>query len=440
MLLLAVAIPMEGQSHAEEMNESQQEEGRITSEAAQHEIKELHPLEAFLKKGEYTFIPLPAFAYSHNESYWIGALMPILKEDAGGHVGTIIAPQYLYNRLVRQTVTGNYYRYPSDTAQYEITGSFSEKVARDIDFRYRDVGVGGGRYIIGGQVEWFKNPFARFFGFGNRAQEQRETNYTSRETIVNLTSGINLNPDFALLFTERYRDVRVENGVVESLPSTKQLFGRVSGIEGAQIIGHRFTLFYDTRDHRRTPVKGSYITISGEYNQNLKHDEANRWWRYTLDARTLIPHAGGRLIFVLHFLLDGVIGEKLETVPINQANGEQRGIPFYERPMLGGENTLRGFGQNRFISNTALLFNVEERILVKELEIFGYAIGLECAPFIDLGRVQRTNPGEKLNLKHWQVNPGIGVRLLARPYIVGRADFAYGRDGFNTFVGLDYPF
>jgi hypothetical protein len=427
---LTAWLTLIGTVDAEEVHEQRPPEEPPASVKPEPPAREQDPLESFLKRGDYTFIPLPAFSYARNEGSWVGALIPVVKENADGHIGTIIAPQYLYNHLVGQTVTGSYLRYPSDTAQYEINGLFSEKIPRDIDFRYQDVGAGGCRFIIGGQVEWLKNPFARFFGFGNHASEQRETNYTSRETKVSLTGGINLTPDLGVLITERYREVEVQNGVVDSLPSTVQFFPRVAGIDGAQILGQRLTLLYDSRDHQRTPVKGSYITASGEYDLNFHSNEPHRWWRYTLDARTLLSHGQGRLIFVPRFLLDGVVGDK----------GEHHGIPFYERPMLGGENTLRAFGQNRYISNTAILLNLEERILVKERVIFGHAVGLEIAPFVDMGRVARNPPWQKINLQNWQVNPGIGVRMLARPHIVGRADFAYGRDGFNAFVGLDYPF
>ena len=438
--VLTVATPLGGKARAEAIHESGQSEEQPASPKTEPRTREPDPLESYLKKGDYTFIPIPAFAYNRNEGYWLGGQAWILKEDARGRLGTLIVPQYFYNRLVGHTITGNYFRYPSSTAQYEVTGSISEHLARDIDFRYKDVGAGDGRYIIGGQVQWFKDPLDRFFGLGNRAQEQQETNYTSEEIKVNFTGGIKLTPDFAVLFTERFRSVRVEKGIVDSLPETRQLFGQVAGIEGAQIIGHRLTLRYDTRDHQLSPTKGTYITASGEFNQNLKHEDPNRWWRYTIDARTLIPHAQGQLIFVARFLVDGVAGEKLEAQPTSQAEEAQRGIPFYERPMLGGETTLRGFGQNRFISNSALLFNFEERILLKEREIFGYVIGMEIAPFLDLGRVQRVNLWEHLILKNWQVNPGMGIRLLAKPYVVGRADFAYGRDGLNAFIGIDYPF
>jgi outer membrane protein assembly factor BamA len=402
------------------------------------EPEQQRALASFFQKGAYTFIPIPAFSYARNEGYWIGALVPTLKEDQKGELSTIIAPQYLFNPLVGHTGTLNVFRYPSDTAQYELTASLSERIAQDIDVRYKDVGAGGGRYIVGAQANWFKNPFERFFGFGNRAPDLRETNYTSQEGLVKLMAGINCNPDLALTLTERYRDVRIQQGIINSLPQTKDVFGRVAGIEGAQIIGHRLALVYDTRDHQRTPTKGTYVTLSGEFNQNLSHEEENQWVRYTLDARTLLPHGDGRYIFVPHLLLDGVVGNQLQSLP--SGTSERRGIPFYERPMLGGEHTLRAFGQNRFISNTAMLVNLEERVLLKEVQIMGYALDLQVAPFLDVGRVQQQSLGDKFNLRHWQVNPGVGLRVLAKPHIVGWADFAVGRDGFNAFVGIDYPF
>ena len=370
--------------------------------------------------GRYTIIPLPAFSYARNESYWIGALLPILKSNARDEVEDILAPQYLHNRFVGETFTLNYYGYRGDTIQYRAVGSYATKVERDVELSYKDTAIGGGRYIFALEGTWFKNAFARFFGLGNRASEANETNYTSRETRLGLSAGVHLGHDVALVFTERYRDVRVDTGVIPTLPQTKDRFPNITGIEGAHILGHRLSLLYDTRDDLLTPLKGKYVAVFAELNQNLLHREPNRWSRFVLDARQLIPHAGERLVFVARFLLDATVGPA---------------IPFYERPTLGGENTLRAFGLNRFISNNAMLVNLEERIQVVHKRVFDHVIELELAPFLDVGRVSRD-----FLLRRLQYNPGLGVRVLARPHVVGRIDAAYGRDGENVFVGLDYPF
>jgi outer membrane protein assembly factor BamA len=167
------------------------------------------------------------------------------------------------------------------------------------------------------------------------------------------------------------------------------------------------------------------VNLSVELNQNLQHSGASPWVRTTLDARHLLPHYDDQLVFVARFLLDTV-------------NGHTRGIPFYERPTLGGETTLRGFGQSRFIDDSALLLNFEERIPIKQVKAFDYLLDLEVAPFLDIGRVS-SGFGIR-DIQDFQVNPGIGLRILARPHVVGRLDVAYGRDGENFFVGLDYPF
>jgi outer membrane protein assembly factor BamA len=341
--------------------------------------------------------------------------------------------------------------------QYHAIVSYSEKIERTIDLAYKDLGAGGGRYVLGVEASWSKNPFARFFGLGVATTESQETNYTSREGLGKLTVGINVTPDFVVMFTERYHDVRVEDGAVKSLPSTKQQFPTLPGIDGAQILGHGLTFKYDTRDSQLMPLQGTYAHLFGEFNQNVRGHDQNRWWRVTVDARHLVPHASNRMVFVSRVFFDGVIGQDenktLETAiegvdadgtPVILGTTSQiirRGVPFYERPTLGGENTLRGFGRNRFVSNLAILVNLEERISVAKWRVFDQDIEFELAPFLDAGRVGRTNfKATRLCCTNVQLNPGVGIRLLARPYVVGRLDVGYGRDGATAFVGLDYPF
>ena len=392
------------------------------AEAKQAEAKE-EALKSLFVHGRYTVLPLPAFAYSRNESYWVGAVVPILQSNAKDELLNIYAPFYTHNRYVGETLGLNYYGYPSDTEQYSATASYSTKVQRDIDLSYKNVGVGGGRYILAGRIAWFKNPFRRLFGIGNQTLESDEATYTSREALVDLTAGIHLNEDLAFMWTEHYHNIRVDQGIVNALPQAKMRFAQLDGIEGAGIVGHKLTVRYDTRDKQLITTRGTYINISVELNQNLEHSEPNRWVRTTIDARHLFPHYNDRLVFVSRLLVDTVNGKR---------------VPFYERPTLGGETSLRGFGQSRFIDDTALLVNLEERIPVRQQKILDYLLDLEVAPFLDIGRVMS---GFSLrDVKSLQVNPGVGLRILARPNVVGRVDIAYGRDGTNLFVGLDYPF
>jgi len=386
-------------------------------EAARGEV-----LKSLPAKGRYTVIPLPAFSYARNESYWVGVLVPVLRANEKEEIEDIFAPQYLHNKFVGETFSLNYYGYRTEAVQYRAIAAYATKTERHFELGYKNIGVGGGRYILAAEGLWFKNAFSRFFGIGNRAPEQNESTYTSREGQAKLSAGINLTQHFSVLWTERYRDVRIEDGVIPDLPQTKQRFPTAGGIEGAQIFGHRLTILYDSRDKLLTPRQGTYVSHYWELAQNLHVHEPDRWVRFVLDARHLVPHAGERGVFVARLLIDKVFS---------------RGVPFYERPMLGGENTLRGFGLNRFIDDNLFLINLEERIRVFEKRVFDNAIELEAAPFLDFGRVNKEFLGR---LGRTQFNPGVGIRAISRPNVVGRVDVAYGRDGGNVFVGLDYPF
>ena len=106
--------------------------------------------------------------------------------------------------------------------------------------------------------------------------------------------------------------------------------------------------------------------------------------------------------------------------------------------MLGGQNSLRGFGIGRFVDNYSLLFSLEERIQLFHLRLFGTIAEIETAPFLDVGKVM-SDLGNRI-LTHYEFNPGIGFRAIARPNVVGRVDVATSKDGNAVFAGLDFPF
>ena len=393
-----------------------------------------HALKSLPVKSDYTVIPIPAFAYNRNEGYWAGGLTPILKANTKGDVEGMLVPQFLYNQLIGPYGSLNYFGYPSDTEQYHALAWYGQRLDQGVDLGYKNLSAGGGRYIVAVDFSAFKDPFARFFGLGSRTTDSTETNYTSRELLVKLTAGLNLTSDFALMWTERYRNVRVDDGIVASLPDTAQRFPAIPGIEGAQILGHGLTLRYDTRDSQLMPTKGAYVNMLAEFNQNLTPAEENQWGRTALDARNYIPHSSGQMVFVSRILFNGVFGQL-------ERKGTALGVPFYEQASLGGEDTLRAFGHGRYIGSWAFLVNLEERITVLNKKMFDHDIHLEIAPFLDMGRVGQSGvKAEHLFLKNVQFNPGVGIRFLAKPTVVGRFDVAYGRDGSNVFVGLDYPF
>ena len=146
--------------------------------------------------------------------------------------------------------------------------------------------------------------------------------------------------------------------------------------------------------------------------------------RYGIEYRTLIPNQTKQYTFVFRGRLEATVG------------GEE--IPFFERSSLGGQTTLRGFGVGRFVDDHALVFNVEERIQLFHLRVFGTLTEIETAPFLDVGKV--TGTFRYRAFSRYEANPGIGFRAIARPHVVGRVDVATGSEGPVVFAGLDFPF
>jgi hypothetical protein len=375
----------------------------------------------------YTLIPLPAFVYNRNEGAWVGALAPLFRANTKGEVEDIYAPMYLHNDKIGETFTMNYFGYRRNTTQFQAVGSVATKVERAVDVRYRNIAFGeNGRYILGLRGDWGKSAFNRFFGLDQRTGRHVESIYTMGDSNVRLQGGVNLPHKTAVLLQQRLRFVSVEDGVTSTLPQTLNLYRGTPGLAGAAIWGQSVELRHDSRDNPMTPLRGDLCTLTLEHLRDFDTSRRPEWGRFTVEGRKYFPHAGDKAVFVLHGLADAAVGDV------------RRDVPFYERPTLGGENSLRGYGRSRFVSTTAWLINLEERFSLVRRSVIGNVIELEVSPFVDIGRTAQTFGAD--GFKFVQVNPGAGLRMLARPNIAGRMDVAFGKDGANVYVGLDYPF
>ena len=144
---------------------------------------------------------------------------------------------------------------------------------------------------------------------------------------------------------------------------------------------------------------------------------------YMLELKGLFPLVDARYVTVVR-------------IAYNQTLGSD--VPFLERSILGGKNTLRGHGDNRFIDSSYLLLNVEERIRLFRYRLFNVNTDWEIAPFLDLGEVAKNLLD--VTPRNFVVNPGVGFRAVVRPNVVGRVDIGFGKEGPAVFATLGYPF
>jgi outer membrane protein assembly factor BamA len=369
-------------------------------------------------------VPLPAIATNPNEGITYGALNAFLIHDRNDHVTAVVAPQGYYNRYfgTSGTIYGAFY--PQDDRQWEVNLSKSARVNEDYELRFFDRTMLGKRLQFDAFASVFTDGSARFFGFESKSRASNETNYADSETSVNLLASFEIRRGLRVAFGERFRRVAIKRGAIESLPFIRDRFtpSHVPGIEGFTTNGQRLGLIFDSLDSRTLPTSGFYGRFMAEINARLLGSEKD-YRHYELELKGYFSKGGAKQITVVRLMY-------------NQALGSD--IPFLERSILGGENTLRGYGRNRFIDSSFLLVNVEERFRIARWRIFNVNTDFELAPFVDVGAVSEDL--RKIRRRNIELNPGLGIRGVVRPNIVGRIDIGVGREGAAVFVGLGYPF
>jgi len=373
-------------------------------------------------RAEVKYFPIPSVSTTRNDGSSAGLIVPNLITDQGGDLKYIVAPLFVVNTIVGAQGAVNVFRYDTGGRELRFIGSFSEKIERKLLFSYIDPAFSNGRYSISVGASFFKNATSRFFGISQQTTLEDETNYTAREVRANWKFGVYMNEVTQIAVGQRYREMRLERGATD-LPFTGERFVTTDGVQGASIFGHRLTFHYDTRDSLVTPTDGTQVTAYAELNQNLRNGDNPVFYRYELEVKKLFPSQSKRLILVVRGDVQATFGSQ---------------VPFYERSSLGGQNSLRGYGVDRFIDDHLVALSVEQRIHVLRTRILNVAAEFEVAPFVDMGKVFGTFKSRQF--RDYEFTPGIGFRGIVRPSVVGRVDYGYSSEGGAVFAGLDFPF
>jgi len=369
-------------------------------------------------------IPLPVIASSPNEGITYGGLTAFLIHDKKDEVCAMVVPQLNYNDNFGTTATVYGAFYPSAQRSLEVNLAKATRINQDYELKLRDQTLMAGNLELNAFLFGYRDGSARFFGFQSRSAITNETNYTDQEIGFTASAGYPVFTNTQLVLGERFKDVEIGRGAVRSVPFLRDVFVNrpVPGSNGFSAHAQMLSLVYSTLDSLIIPTTGIRAKASAEASVRALGSTAD-YRHYEAEVKGYYPLMDARFISVAR-------------VGYNQTLGEH--VPFLERSILGGETTLRGYGRNRFIDNSYLLCNLEERIRLFRWEIFGVRADWELAPFIDLGSVMRSL--DEVETRSFEFNPGIGFRAVINPNIIGRIDVGVGHDGPAVFVGLGYPF
>ena len=105
-------------------------------------------------------------------------------------------------------------------------------------------------------------------------------------------------------------------------------------------------------------------------------------------------------------------------------------VPFYLKPSLGGQNTLRGYYDYRFHDDNMQSFNAESR-----WALFAH---VDAAAFVDAGKVA-PRAGD-LDFKHLKTSYGVGLRVHNATSTLVRLDVGRSTEGWRVFFKMTDPF
>jgi outer membrane protein assembly factor BamA len=346
----------------------------------------------------------------------------VLSDPETHHIQHLLAPSYTYNSLFGQTGTVRYYWYPTDTSQFLAIGSFSEHTNREIKARYENTSMLDGSLYL--RSEFYKdvNASRRFFGLGPQTHPGDESGYTSDDVVGRLNVGFNFFHSWRATFGERFHRRSNEANIIPNIADLSARYPTAPGLAAQNTVASEFRLLWDTRDLPITPSRGS----SGELfleKTSVGAGSDSDFLRYGLEGKRFFLWDNPNHVTVLHGLYEW-------------ANGPN--IPFYELPTLGGRDTLRGFGEGRFVDRGRIVMNVEHRMTVASLNMMGIQSNFEVAPFFDLGSVFPTI--DEAQRKNFLPVYGSAFRVAVKPNVVGDVEVGLGKEGPAVFVDINYPF
>jgi hypothetical protein len=255
--------------------------------------------------------------------------------------------------------------------------------------------------------KWINNSF---FGVGSRSRYGDREHYTREPFEVTGTFSRGFHPHVIGRLGVRYTSVRNfnvgESGILRTLgnPLNAGTVRYSSLIGGAR---------FDTRNSFINPWRGSVVDGEVEYvPDGLRNNVSFIFTKVTLQHYMVL--------FYPRTVLASRVG--LRTV-----HGDD--LPIQTLASIGGNNTLRGYPQDRYLDKTAVFANAEIRFPLYRR--FGGVVGY------DAGTVSRSIG--VLESSRIVSNPVIGLRYYMDTFVV-RADVGFGKETTGVYFNFGHVF
>jgi outer membrane protein assembly factor BamA len=255
--------------------------------------------------------------------------------------------------------------------------------------------------------KWTKNSF---FGIGNGSVFSDREFYTKEPVELSLLFSRGFTQQWVGQAGLRFRAVRNFGFSADSrLANLEPVLNRSRASYASLLLLWRF----DTRDSYVNPANGWVVQGETELAPAIGLNDAS-FARYSFWVQRYSSLSGGKIILALRMGIQVLAGNKLPVQVL---------LP------IGGNNTLRGSPQDRYLDKTAALCNFEIRFPM--VWRIGGVVGA------DAGKVWRDI--SKTDLRRWATSPLAGLRLYMDTFVV-RADVGFGKEITGFYLNFGHIF
>jgi len=253
-----------------------------------------------------------------------------------------------------------------------------------------------------------------FFGVGNDSKfEDRE--YYSREPLdISLTASRGFTKEIVAQTGVRMRVIRNYNFTEES--NLNKLSPELN--EGrSQAFSFFITGRYDTRDSYVNAQKGFVVQAETEYTPDFNINNVH-FLKWAADLQYYHLFKNLNTVLACRFRTENVNGDSLPV---------QLLLP------IGGNRTLRGATQDRYLDKLISVLNLECRFPI--IDIFGYNLGGIFG--VDAGKAWKGI--SYADIKDWRIAPVVGLRYYFYTY-VARIDIGFGNETTGIYFNFGHMF
>jgi len=255
--------------------------------------------------------------------------------------------------------------------------------------------------------KWISNSF---FGVGNNSSFTDREYYTREPFEISLVFSKGFTNMFVGQVGIKYHSIKNHNFSDESnLAELPPDLNQGTAIYNSININFRF----DSRNSFIDPSKGLVLETAAEFAPKILFSNV-AFNRFSGSIQYYTPLFHPDIVFASRFVFQALNGENLPVQVL---------LP------IGGNRTLRGYVQDRFLDKVSALFNIEVRFPI--FWRFGGIVGF------DAGKVWSNI--SKFDLNNWATNPAFGLRFNMDNFIV-RADIGFSHETIGFYFNFGHLF